>query len=301
MTSPFSYFIVIYADTHQLLVEDVPKLTHKKLYNFAALFVGQGKNTDTEITEAFLQFIMRSFETLIENHVGTNFKPKTLRYLFTRLSDTTEFPNHPFRTDVKRNLAERVYNAICTNQEIIYPANLEVAETHKTSINNLIDECRQRLHGLNLTEADYYAKPHLYLPMCNWDQFNEALRYIFRNFEAIKSYYTIGLKKLKYHSYRNKQKALTEMCKQLFTGSRKYQEGNPDIQQANQQKWKPLSPRDNAGEAERHTSSGVWFCSIRWASWECTFSNKGIQKSLAKLCQINQTQPAKFKKVRRYD
>ncbi len=107
---------------------------------------------------------MRSFETLIENHVGTNFKPKTLRYLFTRLSNTTEFPDLPFRTSVKRDLAERVYNAICTNQEIIYSANLEVADTHKISINNLIDECRQRLHGLNLTEADYYAKPHFYLP-----------------------------------------------------------------------------------------------------------------------------------------
>ncbi len=56
MTSPFSYFIVIYTDTHQLLVEAVPKLTHKKLYNFAALFVGQGRNADAEIAEAFLQF-----------------------------------------------------------------------------------------------------------------------------------------------------------------------------------------------------------------------------------------------------
>ncbi|KAI7907798.1 uncharacterized protein BX663DRAFT_11311 [Cokeromyces recurvatus] len=189
MTSPFSYFIVIYADTHQLLVEAVPKLTHKKLYNFDALFVGQGKNTDAEIPKAFLQFsnkmgedfnrqqqfpniqysilisiVMCSFETLIENHVGTNFKPKTLRYLFTRLSDTTEFPDLPFRNSVKRDLAERVYNAICTNQEIIYPANLEVADTHKTSINNLIDEYHQRLHGLNLTEADYYARLHSYLP-----------------------------------------------------------------------------------------------------------------------------------------
>ncbi|KAI7907799.1 uncharacterized protein BX663DRAFT_492024, partial [Cokeromyces recurvatus] len=36
------------------------------------------------------------------------------------------------------------------------------------------------------------------------------------------------------------------MCKRLFTDSQKYQEGNPDIQQANQQKWKPLAPRDNA-------------------------------------------------------
>ncbi|KAI7906309.1 uncharacterized protein BX663DRAFT_557996 [Cokeromyces recurvatus] len=34
--------------------EAIPKLTHKKLYNFAALFVGQGKNADTEIAEAFL-------------------------------------------------------------------------------------------------------------------------------------------------------------------------------------------------------------------------------------------------------
>ncbi|KAG2179812.1 hypothetical protein INT43_003595 [Umbelopsis isabellina] len=84
-------------------------------------------------------------------------------------------------------------------------------------------------------------------------RFNEALRYIFRNFEAMKGYYTTGLKKLKYHNYRNKQKALTEMCKRLFTGSRKYQEGNLDIQQANLQKWKPLAPSDNAGEAERPT------------------------------------------------
>ncbi|KAI9481556.1 MAG: hypothetical protein EXX96DRAFT_650016 [Benjaminiella poitrasii] len=136
-------------------------------------------HADADIREAFLQFsndmgedfdrqqqfpniqystlitiVMRSFETLIENYVGANFKPKTLRYLFTRLSDTNEFPDLPFRTGVKRNLTERIYNAISTNQEMIYPANLEVADTHKTSINNLIDECRQRLLGLNLTEAD---------------------------------------------------------------------------------------------------------------------------------------------------
>ncbi|EPB83449.1 hypothetical protein HMPREF1544_09777 [Mucor circinelloides 1006PhL] len=575
--------------------EAVPKLTHKRLYNFVALFVGQGKNADADIREAFTEFatamgedfnrqqlfpniqystlitiVMRSYETLIENHVGTNFKPKTVRYLFTRLSGTAEFPNLPFRTGVKCDLAERVYNALTTNQEITYPANLEVADAHRTSINNLLQECRQRLRGLNLTEEDYYAQPHLYLPWlyhvlermeqqvtirepvpqtrvtkgfvhrqlaeivdfrrlprrfrstlethvkdsinlehptiqqyinhsfledtqrrsraadpiqrqrhndlllqektaidafvartkasisreefrpeqytdprgarlfnilpiytlqqryillnlsgisriikqsrirpsvlanedmkdvcwslfdmsrigfrsandldgkalsdkrftgairtdgialeficdrpsvaaeaaltpadiateidmntatiwgldpgirdvfvasdgvgtgagqdrqrhrirktstgeyyqlcgfksaiikrakhdqanadarrlisdtpstktCDWDRFNQALRYIFRNFQTIKDYYTTGLRKLKYHSYRNKQKALTEMCKRLFTGSRKYQEDNPDIQQANQQKWKPLAPRDNAGEAERPT------------------------------------------------
>ncbi|CEP07817.1 hypothetical protein [Parasitella parasitica] len=31
-------------------------------------------------------------------------------------------------------------------------------------MNNLLHECRQRLHCLNLTEEDYYAQPHLYLP-----------------------------------------------------------------------------------------------------------------------------------------
>ncbi|EPB90321.1 hypothetical protein HMPREF1544_02846 [Mucor circinelloides 1006PhL] len=533
--------------------EAVPKLTHKRLYNFAALFVGQGKNADADIREAFTEFatamgedfnrqqlfpniqystlitiVMRSYETLIENHVGTNFKPKTVRYLFTRLSGTAEFPNLPFRTGVKCDLAERVYNALTTNQEITYPAKLEVADAHSTSINNLLQECRQRLRGLNLTEEDYYAQPHLYLPWlyhvlermeqqvtirepvpqtrvtkgfvhrqlaeivdfrrlprrfrstlethvkdsinlehptiqqyinhsfledtqrprtkasisrkefrpeqytdprgarlfnilpiynlqqryiqlnlsgisriikqsrirpsvlanedmkdvcwslfdmsrigfrsandldgkalsdkrftgairtdgialeficdrpsvaaeaaltpadiateidmntatiwgldpgirdvfvasdgvgtgagqdrqrhrirktstgeyyqlcgfksaiikrakhdqanadarrlisdtpstktCDWDRLNQALRYIFRNFQTIKDYYTTGLRKLKYHSYRNKQKASTEMCKRLFT--------------ANQQKWKPLAPRDNAGEAERPT------------------------------------------------
>lgn len=169
--------------------EAVPKLTHKRLYNFAALFVGQGKNADADIREAFTEFatamgedfnrqqlfpniqystlitiVMRSYETLIENHVGTNFKPKTVRYLFTRLSGTAEFPNLPFRTGVKCDLAERVYNALTTNQEITYPANLEVADAHRTSINNLLQECRQRLRGLNLTEEDYYAQHHLYLP-----------------------------------------------------------------------------------------------------------------------------------------
>lgn len=41
---------------------------------------------------------------------------------------------------------------------------MEVADIHKTSINNLVNDCRQRFQGLSLTEADYYAKPHLYLP-----------------------------------------------------------------------------------------------------------------------------------------
>ncbi|KAI8645950.1 hypothetical protein BD408DRAFT_429113 [Parasitella parasitica] len=522
--------------------EPIPKLTHKKLYNVAALFVGQGKKADADIYEAFLEFT---------DPMGEDFN-RERQFPNIQLSDATEFPNLPFPTGVKRDLAERLYNAICTNQELVYPTNLEIADVHQTSINNLITECRQRLQGLSLTEADYYAKPHLYLPWlyhilermeqqiiirepvsqtratkgfvhrqlgeivdfrrlprrfcstlethvrdsismeqpsiqryvthsflentqrrspaadlvqrqrrndllpqekaaiddfvartrasisrneyrpekftdprgarlfnilpkytanedmkdvcwslfdmsrigfrsrndldgkalsdkrftgairtdgialeficdrpslaaeaaltpadiateidlntatiwgldpgirdvfiasdgvgtgasqdrqrhrirktslgeyyqlfgfksaiikrakhdqanadacrlisntpstrtCNWDQFNEALRYIFRNLETIKDYYTIVLKKLKYHGYRNKQKALTEMCKRLFTGSEKYQEDGPDIVQANQQKWKPMSPRDNAGEATRPTvvafGSGVF-------------------------------------------
>ncbi|CEP07818.1 hypothetical protein [Parasitella parasitica] len=71
------------------------------------------------------------------------------------------------------------------------------------------------------------------------------------------------------------------MCKRLFTGSRKYQEDNPDIQQANQQKWKPLAPRDNAGEAERPTV--VAFGSALFG---------GLRGN---------TEPTKFKKVRGYD
>ncbi|KAG2171837.1 hypothetical protein INT43_008217 [Umbelopsis isabellina] len=48
-----------------------------------------------------ITIIMRSFEALIEKHVekhvGTNFKPKTLRYLFT------EFPNQPGSTRAPRS------------------------------------------------------------------------------------------------------------------------------------------------------------------------------------------------------
>ncbi|KAL0091261.1 hypothetical protein F4703DRAFT_1411542 [Phycomyces blakesleeanus] len=71
---------------------------------------------------------------------------------------------------------------------------------------------------------------------CNWDQFNEALRYTFWSFEATKGCYSTSLRNLRYHSYRNKQKTLDEMCKRLFTGSIKYREGVCDIQQANHQK-----------------------------------------------------------------
>ncbi|KAI8989428.1 hypothetical protein BDB01DRAFT_895272 [Pilobolus umbonatus] len=84
-----------------------------------------------------ISIVMRSFETLIENHVGSNFKEITLRYLSPRLCDSNEFPDLPFSTGVKRGLAERVYNAICNNQEVPYPDTLEVADIYKTLINNL--------------------------------------------------------------------------------------------------------------------------------------------------------------------
>lgn len=104
---------------------------------------------------------MRSFQTLIE---GTNFKSRTLRYLFSRLCNATEFPGLPFSTGVERGLAERVYTAIYTGDAIVYPQDLEIAEAHQVSINNLIVECRRRLDGLPMTDADFYANPHLYLP-----------------------------------------------------------------------------------------------------------------------------------------
>ncbi|KAI8989429.1 hypothetical protein BDB01DRAFT_904142 [Pilobolus umbonatus] len=66
----------------------------------------------------------------------------------------------------------------------------------------------------------------------NWNQLNETLQYMFRNFNVIKEFYTTGLKKL---------------------NSTKYQQSSPDIRQTNEQKWKPLSPRDNPDDATRPT------------------------------------------------
>jgi hypothetical protein len=83
------------------------------------------------------------------------------------------------------------------------------------------------------------------------DQFNAALQYIFRNFDALRDYYTDVQRKLKFQNYRQRQKAMNEMCKRLFSGNSKYQPECADIQQQNLQKWKPLSPRDGQDERTR--------------------------------------------------
>lgn len=90
---------------------------------------------------------------------------------------------------------------------------------------------------------------------------------------------------------------MTELCKWLCTGSRKYHEGNHDIHQDNVQKWKPLTPSSVAGEAERPivvASASAVFGKLRG---NVPSPTKVFKKSLVELCQVNQRQPTKFQKV----
>lgn len=86
------------------------------------------------------------------------------------------------------------------------------------------------------------------LKTSNLETLNLAARYVFQNFATIKGYYTFRLKKLKYHGYRNKQKALSELCKRVFTGSQKYGQEDWVIPES-PFKWKPFTPVDHRDEA----------------------------------------------------
>ncbi|CEP09678.1 hypothetical protein [Parasitella parasitica] len=89
---------------------------------------------------------MHSLETLIGNHVGTNLEKR-------RFADTNEYRNFPFPTGVKR----------------IYPTNgvftnVILTDGHRNQINVPIQEWRERLQGLPMTDADFYANSHKYFP-----------------------------------------------------------------------------------------------------------------------------------------
>ena len=51
--------------------------------------------------------------------------------------------------------------------------------------------------------------------------------------------------------YGKKRKALTEMCKRLVTGSAKYSNEMPLVQQLNPSKWKPITPTDQFQEKQK--------------------------------------------------
>ncbi|CAO3672870.1 unnamed protein product [Rhizopus stolonifer] len=108
---------------------------------------------------------MRSFETLIGNHVGLNFKKRTLRYLFVKVSSTHEHTYLPYSTGIKRELCEQMYITITIQQEMSYPETyVVVQDAQRTYIANIIRECRERLQGLHMIEEDCYVNSHLYLP-----------------------------------------------------------------------------------------------------------------------------------------
>lgn len=145
-------------------------MNHSYLYNFATLFIGQGKGAPPNVCTAFNDFteemgnsfdrerqfpnmqynsiitsVICSFETLIGNHVGLNVKSRTLRYLFTRISSADDPSYLPFSTGAERDLAERIYIVIASNQEMTYPETPVVDDAERTSIIELIEECHQRL------------------------------------------------------------------------------------------------------------------------------------------------------------
>ncbi|CEP10621.1 hypothetical protein [Parasitella parasitica] len=76
--------------------EAVPKLTHKRLYSFAALFVGQGKNADADISEAFTEFATA---------MGEDFNRQQL---FPNIQYTTESCGNQFQA---KNGALSLYEA----------------------------------------------------------------------------------------------------------------------------------------------------------------------------------------------
>ena len=161
------------------------------MYNFAALIVGQGRNADAAVRDAFALFttqmrgtfvseqqfpnlqyttlltiVMRSFETMVNNHVGFNLKKRTLRYLFTRISTPHEPCYLPFAVGVKWGLAERIYDAIENRADMVYPEDLQTTNAQRTAVTALIDECLRRLPNvpLPLAENNIYAHAHWYLP-----------------------------------------------------------------------------------------------------------------------------------------
>lgn len=144
-----SYAVSLFVNWHCLHKlennQPIPRLSQNYLYNFASLIVGLGRRADPDVRGSFdiftarmgpafnqarqfenlqysslLSTVMRSYEVMINNHVGLNFEKRTLRYLFTRLSSTGD-----------RNLAARVYTAVTTRAEMTYPDDLEITDAQR--------------------------------------------------------------------------------------------------------------------------------------------------------------------------
>lgn len=78
----------------------------------------------------------------------------------------------------------------------------------------------------------------------------ETLRTTFQNFLQVRNFYNFCQRSLRFTLYNKRQRALTEICKRLLTGSEKYT-SLPPIQQSNPLKWKPLTPSDQRHEQQR--------------------------------------------------
>jgi hypothetical protein len=101
---------------------------------------------------------------MISNHVGDNYKKRSLRYFFTCLS----FADDPFyvscATSIKREISEHTFESTSKSAEIILKESWKLTEAQKAIANNLIAESIRFMGPLPLTKAKIAVKPHLHLP-----------------------------------------------------------------------------------------------------------------------------------------
>ncbi|KAG2177978.1 hypothetical protein INT43_003231, partial [Umbelopsis isabellina] len=188
--------------------EAVSRLTHKRLYNFAALFVGQGEKTDANITEVFLQF---------RNDMGETFTGAirtdgiALEFICERPSHATEATLTPvdFAAEIDLNSATvwglyprlRDVFVACDGVGTGAGQSRQRHRIRKTSTGEYYQLCgfksaaiKRAKHDRANVDARHLISNTPSTRTCKCVQFNEALRYIFQNFEAMQGYYTTGLK-----------------------------------------------------------------------------------------------------------
>ncbi|KAI8976901.1 hypothetical protein BDB01DRAFT_876791 [Pilobolus umbonatus] len=102
-----------------------------------------------------------SYTIMIQNHVSVNYQKMSIRYVFTRLSSSGDEFYIVCSVPLNRGLSKR---SIITDSTLIFREKIDLTDSQKAIVNNLVTHSTLLMGPQLLTEANVYAKPHQYLP-----------------------------------------------------------------------------------------------------------------------------------------
>lgn len=140
---------------------EIPILNHSFIYDCFSLAMDLGGSATSATKECFERFkatlgadfdaqrfkskgyskliteVAKDYATAISNHVGSNYKLRTERYFWTRMCSRQDYYYLSCSIATAKTLAEKIYESICDNSELVIPLSLNLTPQQKGTVKRL--------------------------------------------------------------------------------------------------------------------------------------------------------------------